>query len=40
MGHPERQRMVWDLADETLDKSDLLDVAMILTLGMKDLPAA
>jgi hypothetical protein len=33
LGHPERQRMVWGIADATLSKADLLNVAMILTLA-------
>lgn len=36
MGHPERQRLVWDLADATLKKNELLNVAMIITLGAKE----
>jgi hypothetical protein len=36
LGHPERQRKVWDVADATLNKGDLLNVAMILTLGTND----
>ncbi|MGD0462026.1 MAG: hypothetical protein ABSB74_06025 [Tepidisphaeraceae bacterium] len=39
MGHPERQRLVWDLVDDVLDKPDLLNVAMIITLGKDDLPS-
>lgn len=38
MGHPERQRIVWDIAEAILDKSDLREVSMILTLGMSDVP--
>ena len=38
MGHPERQRKVWDIADHVLEKSDLLNVSMIITLGLKDIP--
>jgi hypothetical protein len=33
MGHPERQRIVWDIADASLAKSDLLKVAMIITMA-------
>lgn len=33
LGHPERQRKVWDIADKALDKSDLLKVSMILTMS-------
>jgi hypothetical protein len=40
MGHPERQRMVWDIADEALPKVDLLKVAMIVTLAPSELPEA
>jgi len=35
--HPERQRKVWDIAEQALGK-DLLKVSMILTLGNEDLP--
>jgi hypothetical protein len=38
MGHPERQRIVWDIADAALDKPDLLNVAMILTVAPSDYP--
>jgi hypothetical protein len=38
MGHPERQRIVWDLAEQVLEPRDLLNVSMILTLGDEDLP--
>jgi hypothetical protein len=38
MGHPERQRLVWDIVDGVLEKQDLLNVAMIITLGKHDLP--
>lgn len=38
MDHPERQQLVWDIADEVLDKPDLLNVGMIITLGKDDLP--
>ena len=38
MGHPERQRLVWDIAESVLERSDLLNVGMILTLGHEDLP--
>ena len=38
MGHPERQRIVWDIADGALGKPDLLNVAMILTLAPSDYP--
>ncbi|MGH7214046.1 MAG: hypothetical protein ACREIT_04725 [Tepidisphaeraceae bacterium] len=38
MGHPERQRIVWDLTEATLKPQDLLKVGMILTLGISDLP--
>ena len=37
LDHPERQEQVWDIAERALDKSDLLNVTMILTLGPKDL---
>jgi hypothetical protein len=33
MGHPERQRIVWDLAERSLDPMDLLNVAMIITMA-------
>lgn len=40
MGHPERQRIVWDTADAALAKSDLLNVGMIITIGPAELPNA
>ena len=33
MGHPERQRIVWDAAEHALDGEDLRDVAMIITMA-------
>jgi hypothetical protein len=38
LGHPERQKRVWDIADATLPKSDLLNVAMIITLAPSEVP--
>lgn len=38
LGHPERQRKVWDIADGILDKSDLLKVSMILTMSESEFP--
>ena len=38
MGHPERQRKVWDIAQRVLKNGDLRNVTMILTLGKDDLP--
>jgi hypothetical protein len=38
MGHPERQRLVWNIAERVVRSEDLLDVGMILTLGQEDLP--
>lgn len=36
MDHPERQKLVWDIATrEIKNKKDLFDVGMILTLGLK-----
>ena len=40
LGHPERQRMVWDAADATLTKADLQNVAMIITLAPSEAPGA
>jgi hypothetical protein len=37
MGHPERQRLVWDVAEAVLQKSDLLNVGMIITLAPSEL---
>jgi stress-induced morphogen len=37
MGHPERQRLVWDIADRTLGKADLRKVAMILTVAPSEI---
>lgn len=38
MEHPERQKLVWDIADAVLSKEDLWKISMILTLGVEDLP--
>jgi stress-induced morphogen len=38
MGHPERQRLVWNIAEKALsDRADLLKVAMIITLAPSEL---
>jgi len=37
-GHPERQRLVWDIADGVLDKDDLMRVSMILTIAPTEIP--
>lgn len=39
MGHPERQRLVWEIAERELNREDLQNVGMILTIGEEDLPA-
>jgi hypothetical protein len=39
MGHPERQRLVWEVADQTLDKSDLMRIGMIITMAPAELPS-
>jgi hypothetical protein len=39
MDHPERQRLVWNIAEREVKKEDLWDVGMILTLGLEDLPS-
>jgi stress-induced morphogen len=36
LGHPERQRLVWNIAEKALDGADLIKVAMILTLSRKE----
>ena len=33
MGHPERQRIVWDVAERVLNKAELVNVAMIITMS-------
>jgi hypothetical protein len=38
VGHPERQRRVWDIAERTLDKANLWNVGMILTIAPDELP--
>ncbi len=38
VGHPERQRRVWDLAEAVVPRPDLLDVGMILTVAPEELP--
>ena len=35
-GHPERQRLVWDIVGRVLEKQDILKVAMILTMSRKE----
>ncbi|MDB5358694.1 MAG: hypothetical protein JWN24_5147 [Phycisphaerales bacterium] len=38
MGHPERQRLVWDIVTKALsDRADLFKVAMIITLAPSEL---
>ena len=37
MGHPERQRIVWDQATAVLDRNDVRDVAMIITMAPAEL---
>jgi stress-induced morphogen len=38
MGHPERQRLVWDVVAKALsDRADLLKVAMIIALAPSEL---
>ena len=39
MGHPERQRLVWEVADKALTKSDLIKVGMIITMAPSELPS-
>lgn len=36
-GHPERQKMVWDIAGEVLNKADIMNVAMIITVAPAEL---
>jgi acid stress-induced BolA-like protein IbaG/YrbA len=38
MEHPERQEMVWNIAEKALSETDRYKVIMILTLGDVDLP--
>ncbi|HSU66988.1 MAG TPA: hypothetical protein VLJ39_08965 [Tepidisphaeraceae bacterium] len=38
MDHPERQQLVWDIAERELAPQELRNVSMILTLGDEDLP--
>lgn len=40
MGHPQRQQIVWDLADEVVPKPDLLKVGMIVTIGPAEIVTA
>jgi hypothetical protein len=39
VGHPERQRRVWKVAESIVPRDDLLDVGMILTIAPDELPA-
>lgn len=36
LGHPERQRAVWDLVEQTVAKEDLLKVGMIITISAEE----
>jgi acid stress-induced BolA-like protein IbaG/YrbA len=36
MGHPERQRLVWDIAKHIIKDSDILKVGMILTMSPRE----
>ena len=38
VGHPERQRRVWKVAEEVVPREDLFDVGMILTIAPQELP--
>ena len=38
VGHPERQRKVWSIADRVVPGERLLDVGMILTIAPGDYP--
>jgi hypothetical protein len=38
IGHPERQRRVWEIADSIVAKSDIMKVAMIITLAPSEVP--
>ncbi len=38
MGHPERQEMVWAIAEKVLAKADLMKVGMIITMSPDELP--
>ena len=38
VGHPERQRRVWKVAESVVPRGDLLDVGMILTIAPDELP--
>ena len=38
IGHPERQRRVWAVAEAVVPRPDLLDVGMILTIAPEELP--
>ena len=37
--NPERQRLVWEVADRALGKSDLMKIGMIITMAPNELPA-
>ncbi len=40
MGHPERQKLVWDIADERLNKDQLWNVGMIITVAPSEIDLA
>ncbi len=37
-GHPERQLLVWNIAEKALSKAELPKVAMILTIAPSEMP--
>jgi hypothetical protein len=38
MFHPERQRLVWDVADRVLAKDDIWKASMIITMAPSEVP--
>ena len=38
MGHPERQRRVWAIAEQAVKRASLMNVGMIITMAPSELP--
>jgi hypothetical protein len=38
LGHPERQRRVWAIAEESVKRASLMNVGMIITMAPSELP--
>src|SRR6266481_2197950 len=38
MGHPERQRLLWEIAEKAVEKNDLIKIGMIIAIAPSELP--